>query len=741
VHLVPRSDGGALVYWIVPGAAAPVQGRVITSTATAIGNPFNHSLDIFYSIGPANLTAADLPNGETMLVSRNGNEVATLKVGADGQGGSSSSLTFSEVALTGGPVAETLTDGRIAYFIETSAETQASFSQPFSEMFDDLALSNGSTVSTRDAGGGFWNVIDAAGIGSSGMAIATQRSSGQVDLHIVSASTLVDTRAPIPLALGSAVLPGSFKLTETSGGNFFASWIDGTTVKAQQFNTAGDAAGQLMQVAAVAPKSASVTLLPDGGVLLLWDDRPGSDYDIFGATFTASGGADSGRFRVNSITSGDQTGPSAAVLGNGDALVVWNSSVAGHLDSVGRFVSVTRPDAENDFVGARAGHAAGYVLTRNDHDPNGDPVTLLSVGTPTKGTVTVQNGVAIYVALPGSVGRDSFTYTVQDSHGLTDTATVTVSLGPLRNDFNGDGRDDILWRDDAGQVTDWLGTGSGGFSANGALLAGVPVDWKVAGTGDFNGDRLADILWRHDGGVLTDWLGRVSGGFEANSALFASVPADWKIAGTGDFDGDGRDDILWRHDSGVVTNWLGAITGGFVANDANVLAGVPLEWKVAGTGDFNGDGKSDVLWRHDSGVVTDWLGTPNGGFAANGGTVFTPLPNEWKVAGTGDFNGDGRDDILWRSDSGQVTEWLGTPSGGFSDNWANASSSVPLDWNVADIGDFNGDGRSDILWRQFGGQLTDWLGTASGGFADNWANAAAFMVPASHVQFHGGQLF
>jgi hypothetical protein len=51
------------------------------------------------------------------------------------------------------------------------------------------------------------------------------------------------------------------------------------------------------------------------------------------------------------------------------------------------------------------------------------------------------------------------------------------------------------------------------------------------------------------------------------------------------------------------------------------------------------------------------------------------------VAGTGDFNGDGRDDILWRDVSGQLTNWLANANGGFSINH-NASYQIPTDWHV-----------------------------------------------------------
>jgi FG-GAP-like repeat len=76
------------------------------------------------------------------------------------------------------------------------------------------------------------------------------------------------------------------------------------------------------------------------------------------------------------------------------------------------------------------------------------------------------------------------------------------------------------------------------------------------------------------------------------------------IAGVGDFDGDGRADILWRDDTGNVFMWL--MSGNVIAKSyltANIWTG----WSIVGTGDFNGDGKADILWRDTSGNVAGWL--------------------------------------------------------------------------------------------------------------------------------------
>jgi hypothetical protein len=80
-------------------------------------------------------------------------------------------------------------------------------------------------------------------------------------------------------------------------------------------------------------------------------------------------------------------------------------------------------------------------------------------------------------------------------------------------------------------------------------------------------------------------------------------------------------------------------------------------WKIAGIGDFNGDGKSDLLWRNaSSGLNVIW----QSGDAAQSQAVVAVTDLNWKVAGTGDYNGDGKDDILWRNaGTGQDAVWNG----------------------------------------------------------------------------------
>jgi hypothetical protein len=157
-----------------------------------------------------------------------------------------------------------------------------------------------------------------------------------------------------------------------------------------------------------------------------------------------------------------------------------------------------------------------------------------------------------------------------------------------------------------------------------------------------------------------------------------------------DFNGDRKSDVLWRHaTTGQNVIWRSANR----TNGRQALPDVSIAFKVAGVGDFNGDGKADILWRHSStGENIIWRSADR----KNGRQALPSVGIAFKVAGIGDFNGDGQADILWRNSvTGENVIWK-------SADRASGRQSLPkvsLNYQVAGIGDFDGDGRSDILWR------------------------------------------
>ena len=276
------------------------------------------------------------------------------------------------------------------------------------------------------------------------------------------------------------------------------------------------------------------------------------------------------------------------------------------------------------------------------------------------------------------------------------------------HDFNNDARSDIFWRDTSGNMAIWEMNGTAILNQNTAGLGGVPTIWSIVGQRDFNGDGKADILWRDTSGDLAIWEMSGTTILNANTAGLGNVPTARSIVGTGDFNGDGYADILWRNTTtGDLAIWEMNGTTILNANTAGI-GNVPTNWSVVGVGDFNGDGKADILWRNtNNGNVAIWL--MNGTTLTNSSTAtFGTLPLTWSVAGTGDFNGDGKSDILLRDTSGNLAIWEMNGTTILNANTAGLGNLSTV-WGVAATGDFDGDGKSDILWRDTSGDLAIWF--------------------------------
>ena len=290
---------------------------------------------------------------------------------------------------------------------------------------------------------------------------------------------------------------------------------------------------------------------------------------------------------------------------------------------------------------------------------------------------------------------------------FTDT---NIDLRAARN-FDGLNRSDFAWQGKDGTPAIWLmdGTNVTFDGAVGPFASGALAGWQIKSTGDFNADGRSDFLWQGQDGTPAIWL--MDGtNVKFVGAVGANPGPSWQIKSTGDFNDDVKSDILWQGQDGTPAIWLMDGTNVTFAGAVGPFAsGALAGWQIKSTGDFNGDTKADILWQGQDGTPAIWLmdGT-NVTFAGAVGPFASGALAGWQIKGSGDFNGDGKSDIVWQGQDGNPAIWLmdGTTVTGVGAVGFNPGAS----WHVVGTGQFNnGDINADILWQDDFGQAGVWL--------------------------------
>lgn len=407
-------------------------------------------------------------------------------------------------------------------------------------------------------------------------------------------------------------------------------------------------------------------------------------------------------------------------------------------------------------------------------------------------TFGAHNEITGGTALPGtSFAYSDAPFALADSGGTGPNGSGGISLQPpttttLTGDFNGDGRTDVVVaggseagfgtcvQDGSGfpltsmsarlSASDGLGFSAYSTTAIASLTVPCNADMQWL-SGDFDGDGAVDILgiarysiWQQQGGDMGGYwmpdvrafiysfrLGQViaaSGGGPFSSLSMITVRQDGQpqAIAIGDFDGDGKADLLVDGLVYLATGtWSTSATGfGGIAQYPHTGNGNATQ-RLTRLGDFNGDGKSDIVQFID-GSITLLLST---------GSSFTTSPVTSTTAYTyiaekgvhvGDFNGDGKADIAHIQQvftgggyAPKAVVMLSTGQGFIEQDWTGPLSGMA---DSIQVGDIDGDGRADLLLSSsnsaVGGQIL--LSRGNNSFV---AHASPFSGPVQLADVNG----
>jgi hypothetical protein len=310
-------------------------------------------------------------------------------------------------------------------------------------------------------------------------------------------------------------------------------------------------------------------------------------------------------------------------------------------------------------------------------------------------------------------------------------------------DFDGDGKLDVAL-DGGNPIAILYGDGHGSFNGptvSSNFIAGGVFDGFDVTTADFNKDGKADVITTIPGGcnqgvcssVVNLFTGSGQGWFQPQKNY--TVPMNASVVATGDLNGDGQTDIVALNtygnnppglpDTGVLQ---GRANGTFAAGKSYVLglSGVDLYLR-----DVNNDGKLDMIT--DAGVA---LGNGDGTFGA---VIAFPYGYETGCAicqnmAVGDFNNDGRLDVLFSQNGVHVM--LGDGTGHFAIKTSYSPQCAEFcGAPILAVGDLNGDGKLDFVAGIAAGQgsgIAVYLGNGDGTFQAGEADAIAPSASASY---------
>jgi hypothetical protein len=400
------------------------------------------------------------------------------------------------------------------------------------------------------------------------------------------------------------------------------------------------------------------------------------------------------------------------VTGNGPAGVVVTDFNNDHrLD-----LAVT--NSYDATVSILLGERNGAFATGMTYATGATPVALVTADFRGNGKVDL----AIVNENEGSGTNGSVSILLGNGNGTfkihVDYPVGNFPVGIVAADFNGDGKIDLaVVNDYDSTVSILLGNGDGTFQSQTIVQVGTGP--TSLGSGDFNGDGKVDLVTSNVGSAtVSALLNEGNGSFTRVDSPSPLSGPDTSMLVTGDFNGDGKLDVVV---SSRIYQQLFLLLG-----EGNGSLGTPSTIPTAPfdpvtalvVGDFNHDGKLDLAsggYDEVGGIVVS-LGKGDGTFKL---PVVSPCGPIGAMA-VADVNGDGQLDLIAANQSNSVGLFLGEGDGTFSIPKPVALAKAVYGVDATVVADFNGDGKPDLAVAEVNfphGRISVELGDGNGTFS------------------------
>ncbi len=316
-------------------------------------------------------------------------------------------------------------------------------------------------------------------------------------------------------------------------------------------------------------------------------------------------------------------------------------------------------------------------------------ITAADIASAATASVTAVNpspggGVSNVVYFPIAPETATVAFAAQEFTSVNFGSQGWVATG----DLNGDRKLDVLVSQTIQGVASFLGNGDGTLQA--PLFSQGPCAYGQVALGDFNNDGKLDALAVDSGGDVCIMQGNGDGTFQPGTLISTGTTNQGQSPIIADFNRDGNLDIAVAQ--GLGSTEISVLLGngdGTMKPAVQYQSGLAFgDVKGLGVGDFNGDGKLDLVLGGAG--ISILLGNGDGTFQT---ASVLSQSETFEAIAVADFNGDGKLDIAGSGETQSLVVMLGNGNGTFQ---PEADFPENYESNCTMVADFNNDGKLDL---------------------------------------------